>query len=699
MMPGTAASHGAHLEQVLVSPTRKAPAPEASAETAPVGPLDVALAHTRRLLAGRPDLAQAQAREILAAVPGHPEAALLLGVALRLQGDLAGARDILGPLAAAQPRAAVAHYETGVTLAALGQGRAAIEALRRAADLDPGAPHAWRALGDQLTQIGDTAGADLAYARQIQASVNDPVLMEAAQGLVDGKLAVTEHLLRGFLKAHPTDVVAIRMLAEAGTRLGRYGDVEKLLARCLELAPSFTPARYNYAIVLYRQNRAAEALPQIETLLAEAPKDLGYRNLHAAALGLVGEYAAAVAIYEGVLAEAPEQPLIWLSYGHALRTSGRQAEAIAAYQRALEQMPGLGEAYFSLSNLKTVRFTAAEVEAMRAQLERADLTVQDQFHLHYALGKALEDEGDYPASFDHYAKGAALRRGDSLYDPKENTARADRSRQVFTPTFFAARAGWGCGAPDPIFVVGLPRSGSTLIEQILASHSAVEGTMELPDINVIAMGLGHAAPNKAAETYPASLAALDVDAIRALGEDYLARTRIQRKTDRPRFIDKMPNNFQHIGLIHLILPKAKIIDARRHPMATCFSAFKQHFARGQNFSYDLDELGRYYRDYVALMAHFDQALPGRVHRVFYERMVDDPESEVRALLDYCGLPFEDACLRFYENDRAVRTASSEQVRRPIFREGLDQWRRYESWLDPLKHALGPVLDAYPRAPV
>ena len=446
------------LERVLVSQTTQ--------ET--FGGLDVALAHTRRLLAGRPDLAETQAREILAAVPGHPEAVLLLGVALRLKGDLSAARAVLTSLAAAQPNAAPVHYEAGVTLAGLRETRPAISALTRATTLDPKAPHGWRALGDQLTQIGNTKGADLAYARQIQASVHDPVLMQAAEALVDGRLAVTEHLLRGFLKSHPTDVVAMRMLAEAGTRLGRYGDVEKLLDRCLELAPSFTPARYNYAIVLYRQNRAAEALPQIEALLAEAPNDLGYRNLHAAALSLVGEYAKAIAIYEQVLAIAPEQPLIWLSYGHALRTSGRQADAIAAYKHALEQMPGLGEAYFSLSNLKTVRFSAAEVEAMRAQLQRDDLTVQDQFHLRYALGKAQEDAGDYAASFDHYAKGAALRRGESLYDPEENTARAERSRKVFTAAFFEARAGWGCAAPDPIFVVGLPRSGSTLIEQILA---------------------------------------------------------------------------------------------------------------------------------------------------------------------------------------------------------------------------------------
>ncbi len=664
----------------------------------PVGDLATALAHTRRLLASRPDLAQAQAREILRAVPGHPEAELLLGVSLRLLGDLAGARAVLAPLAAAQPRAPAVHYEAGVALAALGETRPAIAALTHAVELDPKAPHAWRALGDQLTQIGDTAAADQAYARQIQASVHDPLLMEAAQALVDGKLAVVERLLRGFLKAHPSDVVALRMLAEAGTRLGRYGDVEKLLSRCLELAPSFVPARYNYAVVLYRQNRAAEALPHIEALLAGEPANLSYRNLQAAALSLVGEYAAAIEIYEQVLKIAPDQPLIWLSRGHALRTSGRQADAIAAYKRAIEQMPGLGEAYFSLANLKTVRFSAAEIEAMLTQANRTDLTQQDQFHLHYALGKAYEDEGEYARSFEHYAKGAALRRAETLYDADENSARVERSRAVFTPAFFAERRGFGYEAQDPIFVVGLPRSGSTLIEQILASHSAVEGTMELPDIHAIAMGLGHNATVKAAQAYPASLLELDAARLRAMGEDYLARTRIQRKTGRPLFIDKMPNNFQHVGLIHLILPNAKIIDARRHPMAACFSAFKQHFARGQNFSYDLNELGRYYSDYVALMAQFDSVLPGRVHRVFYESMVEDPEAEVRRLLAHCGLDFEPGCLKFYENDRAVRTASSEQVRQPIFRDGLDQWRRYEPWLDSLKQALGPVLDAYPGIP-
>jgi tetratricopeptide (TPR) repeat protein len=660
-----------------------------SAPREPVGSLAQALAHTRQLLVERPDLAEAQAREILKAA-AHPEASLLLGVALRRQGDLAGARAVLTPLAQSQPRAAAVHYETGLVLAALGETRPAIAAFTRATQLQPMSPPAWRALGDQWTVLGDTHAADAAYARQIQASVNDPVLMEAAQALVDGKLAVVERLLRSFLNSHPSDVVAMRMLAEAGTRLGRYGDVEAILARCLELAPSFIPARYNYAIVLYRQNRAAEALPHIETLLADEPQSLAYRNLHAAALSLIGEYDKAIAIYQDVLRIAPEQPLIWLSYGHALRTRGQQSDAVAAYRRSLQQMPGLGEAYFSLANLKTVRFTEADIAAMRSQLARDELSTEDRLHLHYAVGKALEDEADYPQSFTHYLQGAALRRAQTPYDAQENRARVERSRALFTQAFFAERAGFGHPAQDPIFVVGLPRSGSTLIEQILASHSDVEGTMELPDINVIATRLGHTSAGKATGDYPDRLAGLSADQLRALGEEYLARTRIQRKTGRPLFIDKMPNNFQHVGLIQLILPKAKIIDARRHPMATCFSAFKQHFARGQNFSYDLEELGLYYRDYVQLMTHFDEALPGRVHRSVYEALVEDPEPQVRRLLDYCGLPFEAACLRFYDNDRAVRTASSEQVRRPIFRDGLDQWRRYEPWLDLLKESLGDL---------
>jgi tetratricopeptide (TPR) repeat protein len=657
---------------------------------APAGSLTTALDHASKLLAASPTLAESQAEEILKVVPGDPRAMLILGAARRRKGDPSSARAVLEPLAKAQPASASTHYELAMAHLALGEDAAAAAALRRAVRLKPDMPEAWRALGDQLTLADDTAGADAAYAQHIRASVNDPLLMRAAQALCEDDLAVAERLLRDHLKAFPTDVAAIRMLAEAGTRLGRYEDAENLLRRCLELSPSFIGARHNYAIVLYRQQKAAEAIPQIEHLLADEPGDPTYRNLMAAALGLVGEYDRAIEIYESVLAEYPDQPKIWLSYGHALRTAGRRAEGVAAYQRCLAMAPKLGEAYWSLANLKTVRFSKGEEAVMHAQLESPELTTEDRFHLHYALGKALEDAGDYAASFEHYAAGAKLRRAEIHYDGDETTAQMRRSKALFTKTFFAARAAMGSPATAPIFIVGLPRSGSTLIEQILASHSQVEGTMELPQIASMARDLGRDGRRGEGPAYPELLAGLDAEDLTALGERFIEATRIQRKLDRPFFIDKMPNNFQHVGLIHLILPGAKIIDARRSPMAACFSAFKQHFARGQAFSYDLTDLGRYYRDYVELMAHFDAVLPDRVHRVAYEEMVEDTEGQVRRLLDHCGLPFEPACLRFYENERAVRTASSEQVRQPIFREGLDHWRNYEPWLGPLKDALGPL---------
>jgi tetratricopeptide (TPR) repeat protein len=387
-----------------------------------------------------------------------------------------------------------------------------------------------------------------------------------------------------------------------------------------------------------------------------------------------------------------------MSYGHSLKTAGRQSQSIAAYRKAIELSPQLGDAYWSLANLKTFRFTPAEIAAMRKQLARTDLAAEDRYHVHFALGKALEDAHEFAASFEHYAEGNRLRRAAIHYDPDRTTGSVDRSRQLFSTDFFAARAGAGAPEPDPIFIVGLPRAGSTLVEQILASHSLVEGTMELPDITAIVQSLTRPREGGTSSRYPEIVASLGHAELRGLGERYLAQTRIQRKTGAPFFIDKMPNNWAYVGLIALILPNAKIIDARRHPLSCCFSGFKQHFARGQHFSYSLDDIGRYYRDYVALMAHFDAVLPGRVHRVIYERMVEETEDEVRRLLEYCGLPFEDACLRFYENARAVRTASSEQVRRPIFRDAVEHWRNYEPWLGPLKTALGPVLDAYPDTP-
>lgn len=668
-----------------------------SASSEPVGTLETALAHTQRLMTSEPQLAAEQATEILKVAPGHPLATLLLGVAQRRLRDPAASLAVLEPLAQSQPNWAAAHYELGLTRGAQRDGEGAVAALRRAVTLKPEMPDAWRALGDHLTAIGDTSGADDAYAQHIKFSTHDPRLIEAATALCENRIPMAESLLRTHLKQHPTDVPAMRMLAEVAARLHRYSDAETLLERALELAPSFMPARHNYAIILHRQRKPGPAREQVQKLIEADPLNPSYRTLKAAIASSIGDYDTALGVYAGVLADYPNNARVWMSYGHALKTTNRQGECVQTYRKSIELAPQLGEAYWSLANLKTFKFTQADVEAMQAQLANAKLTNDDRLQFHFALGKAFEDAGQFAESFKHYEEGNRLRRAGMGYDPDWNTEQMRRAKALFTPEFFAARAGHGASAPDPIFIVGLPRSGSTLLEQILSSHPQVEGTMELADIVNIVRELGGAYA-RGTGTYPQPVAALDADALRAIGERYLAQTRIYRRTDAPFFIDKLPNNFAHTGLIHLILPRAKIIDARRHPLGCCFSGYKQHFARGQHFTYSLNEIGRYYRDYVELMAHYDAVLPGRVHRVIYERMVADTESEVRRVLDYCGLPFDERCLKFYENERAVRTASSEQVRRPIYREGVDHWLNYEPWLGPLKSALGSVLEQYPNVP-
>ncbi len=434
--------------------------------------------------------------------------------------------------------------------------------------------------------------------------------------------------------------------------------------------------------MLYGLDRAQEALAEIEPVLTRQPNLAEALGLRAAIRVQLGDAEGAITDYAAALAVDPGQPRLWLSQGHALKIVGRQAAAVAGYRQSLALAPTQGEAWWSLANLKTWRFEPGDLDAMTGLLARDDLGPDDRAHLGFALGKGLEDAGRHGEAFEHYRQANARRRAVTPYDADAHHAFVQRTMAVFTPAFLASQAEVGCAAPDPIFVVGLPRSGSTLVEQILASHSAVEGASELADLTGIARGLAASSP------YPESLAALAPEDFAALGEAYLARTRVHRKLGRAHFVDKFPGNFLHAGLIHLILPRARIIDVRRHPLGGCLSIFKQHFAQGQAYSYDLTDLGRYHADYVALMAHFDAVLPGRIHRVSYEALVEDTEAEVRRLLAYCGLPFESQCLRFHETRRAVRTASSEQVRQPIFRDGLDQWRRFEPWLGPLKAALG-----------
>lgn len=667
-------------------------------EVSAAGTLEQALAHAARLLDNDTLLAVEQLGEILKVAEGQPAALQLLAAALSIQGDLPGALDILVPLARSQPNWAMVQFDLGLALGRAGRGQEAINVLRRAVALKPDLPQAWRVLGDHLMAAGQQDAADAAYASHVRYSTHDPRLLEAAVALVEHRIPVAEALLREHLKQVPTDVAAIRMFAEVAVRLGRNEDALNLLARCLELAPSFDAARQNYALVLHRSNQPEQALVEIERLLAAEPGHLGCRNLKAAVLCRIGDYETAIRIYADLLEHYPRHAKVWVSYGHALKTAGHGDRAIDAYRHSLELEPSFGEVWWSLANLKTYRFSTDDLAAMRRQLARTDLSEDDRLHLEFAVGKALEDAGEYESSFRHYAQGNAIRRTQLHYSADDTHARVQHIREHYTRDFFAARAGAGSVACDPIFIVGLPRAGSTLIEQILSSHSQVEGTMELPEVTSITRLLRRQGEADSVMPYHGALAALDADALRALGERYLAHTRIQRKTAAPLFIDKMPNNFLHIGLIHLMLPNARIIDARRHPLAGGFSVFKQHFARGQNFSYGLEDIGRYYRDYVALMAHFDAVLPGRIHRVVYEHLVENTEAEVRRLLGYCGLPFEASCLRFFQNPRPVRTASSEQVRQPIYREGLDHWRHYAAWLGPLELALGPVLESYPDVP-
>jgi tetratricopeptide (TPR) repeat protein len=515
-----------------------------------------------------------------------------------------------------------------------------------------------------------------------------PRLIEAAMALNENRLDVAERLLKPHLKDNPNDARAMRMLAELAARIGRWRDSETLLRRAVEVAPGWTAAKANLALVLGRTGRPAEALEVLDEVFAAEPEALSHQNLKAATLGRLGEFDGAIALYEEVLRRSPAQPRVWMSFGHVLKTVGRQADGIAAYRKAIELRPTLGEAWWSLANLKTVEFSDADIAAMEAAQRSPKLADDDRLHLDFALGKAMHDSGRPAEAFDHYACGNALRLKMHPYRAGEVSRMVDESIEAFTADAFAGRGG-GCDSADPIFIVGMPRAGSTLVEQILSSHSLVEGTSELPDLPAVVREAGR---------HPKSLLKLSEGERRERGEEYLKRASVQRRTGRPFFIDKLPNNWMFVSAIQLLLPNARIVDVRRHPLACCFSNFRQHFARGQNFTYDLDDLGRYYSDYVRLMAHVDCVLPGRVHRVIYERLVEDTEAEVRALLAHCGLEFEESCLEFHKTERAVRTASSEQVRRPIYREATDEWRYYEPWLGPLKSALGEVLDAWPDAP-
>jgi tetratricopeptide (TPR) repeat protein len=647
-------------------------------------PADFATAATRAaaLLAHDPVSAGREAGALLQVAPQDPRARLIMASALRRQGDPDAAYAILATLALAFPNAARTQYELGLTALATGRHEAGVAALRRAVQCNPGLTEAWTALGDHLFRIGDRTAADLAFAELERHAITDPALRRAADARFAGDLDLAERLLVAHLGKAAHDFDALRMLGELRLKRGQLPEAETLLGHCVALDPAHDGVRFSYALVLFRRQSGEAALAQLSPLLAKDLQHAAYRNLHAATLALLGRHDLALVVYEGLLADYPHHPQIWLNYGHALRTVRRRDDAVTAYRQAMALAPALGEVYWSLANLKTVALGSDEIATMLTQLTSADIGDDDRLHMHYALGKSYEDTKNYAQSFTHYAKGAQIRFAQHPCDPAADL-QTQRIKAACTPALFASAGQTGCGSDAPIFVLGLPRSGSTLVEQILASHSAVEGTMELPDIAALAEQIAG---------YPESLAGLTADDCERLGQAYLRQTAVHRTAGRAHFVDKMPDNFRFIGLIARILPRAKIIDVRRHPMAACFSAFKQHFAAGHVWSYDLGTAGQYYCEYVDLMRHFDAVLPGHIHRVIYEDLVENTRAEVCRMLDYCQLPFEPGCLEFHRNDRAVRTVSSEQVRRPIFRDGLDQWQHYRPWLGPLQRALGPVLD-------
>jgi tetratricopeptide (TPR) repeat protein len=622
-------------------------------------------------------------------VPENRDVLYMIAVCLRYLNRIPEALKALEELQACHPRFSRLYQERGNCFVALRDAPHAIDAFLRAVNINPALPASWRTLQSLYRMTGNTKDAETAAAHIATLGRLPGEVVTATAMFSDGDFGLAEQVIRAYLLEHGDDVEAMRLLARIGMELDVLDDAEVLLQAVLQAAPDYDAARHDYASTLLRRYKPAQAMAELEKLLQKHPDNHLFRTTYANAVVGIGDHERALTLYRELLPEAANPSEVHLSIAHSLKTMGRQPESIEAYRAACAARPNYGDAYWSLANLKTYRFTDEEIARMKQ--EESDRRTQpvDRYHLCFALGKAYEDRGEYADSFRYYERGNALKKSTSNYRPEAIERNARLQMEVCTAEFFAARRGVGCPAPDPIFIVGLPRSGSTLIEQILASHSKVEGTMELAEIPRLVHQLSGRDMSEDEPRYPRALTLLTAEQLKKFGEDFLAHTRIYRSAQPPPFfIDKMPNNFRHLGLIHLILPNARIIDARREPMACCFSNFKQLFASGQEFTYSLEDIGRYYRSYVELMRHWDQVLPGRILRVQHEDVVEDLEGNVRRLLGFCGLEFEPACLEFYKTERSVRTASSEQVRRPIFKEGLDQWRHFEPWLGTLKKVLG-----------
>lgn len=627
------------------------------------------------------------AQDILADDANDGEALYMAAVASRYLRDFEGAAEYLQRLHAAMPEYGRAWQEEGHLALATGKSDAALGAFMRATRFNPALEVSWREQARLLQEAGREAEAQAALAQRQRLAAMPRELLAVTNHLAEGRLLRAEEICRHYLRQNPRDVEGMRLLAKIGLELGVLDDAEFLLESAVSFEPDNLQLKLDYVDVLRRRQKFERAHEEAAKLHETDPDNPLFQSRLAIESMQTGDYDQAFALFRKVLAKLPDDPATLTSMGHALKTTGQREDAVASYQAAIAAKPDHGDAYYALANLKNYDFSDAEVEAMQQQVSRPDLAFMDRVHLSFALGKALEDRREYEGSFANYDAGNALKRAQTRYSADTMSAELAKQKAVCTSELFEAKSGAGHDAPDPIFILGLPRAGSTLLEQILASHSQIDGTLELPDI----LALAHRLRGRKAgqSNYPQVLEELSPEQLTRFGEEFIANTRVHRQ-GAPFFIDKMPNNFRHIGLIHLILPNAKIIDARRAPMDCCFSGFKQLFAEGQEFTYGLHEIGRYYADYVDLMDHWDEVLPGKVLRVQHEDVLDDIEGQTRRMLDYLGLPFEEQCLAFHETERAVRTASSEQVREPINRKGQGAWKPYEQWLDPLKEALGDL---------
>ena len=646
------------------------------------------LARTRRFTEG---LTAAEA--LVGQVPENRDVLCLLAMIQRHLQRVPEALATLDRLESLHPRFSRLFQERGHCYVVLRDAPQAIEAFLRGVNINPALPASWSMLEGLYRMVGDTTNAATAAQHVAILKRLPPEVVHATSLFSDGELSAAESIVRAYLLQHGNHVEAMRLLARIGMARDVLDDAELLLEAVLTLAPDYRAARHDYAQVLVERHKYQQARTELEKLLQVEPDNRQFRTLYATARVGLGEHEAAIPLYRELLEGSPYPADLHLSIAHSLKTIGRSAEAIDSYRAAAAARPNFGDAYWSLANLKTYRFLDDEIGRMRAEEAASTTPLVDRYHLCFALGKAYEDRGEYAESWRYYERGNALKRSESRYRPQilENNTR--QQIEVCTREFFAARAGVGAPQSDPILILGLPRSGSTLLEQILASHSQVIGTQELSDIQRIVLELQGRDPDLDNPRYPRALADLSPEDFARLGARYLRDTQVYR-AGKPYFIDKMPNNFRHIGLIHLMLPNARIIDARREPMACCFSNLKQLFANGQEFTYSIEDIARYYRTYLELMEHWDRVLPGKVLRVWHEDVVADLEGNVRRILEHCGLDFEPACVEFHKTQRSVRTASSEQVRQPINREGLDQWTKYEPWLGGLREALGDALERY-----